>query len=184
MQSDILLIKECQAGDISAFEKLVDMHKKQVYQIAYQFTWNHEDADDISQEVFMHAYKSIRKFRGDSQISTWLQRITINISINYMKKMSRSPHNEELFDEAALSSIPADIKDPLDNIESGELIHKIRAAIRSLPIKERVIFILRVYRDMSYKEIARFLSCPEGSVMSGLYNAREKLKNKLKDYIA
>ncbi len=67
MQSDTLFIKECQAGDITAFEKLVDMYKKQIYEIAYQFTWNHEDADDISQEVFINAYKSIKKFRGDSQ---------------------------------------------------------------------------------------------------------------------
>ncbi len=101
-----------------------------------------------------------------------------------MIKKTRILDNEELSDEKVLSSIPADIKDPLDSIESRELIHKVGSAIKKLPVKERIVFILRVYRNMSYKEIARFLGCPEGSVMSRLYHARENLRNMLKEYIS
>ena len=92
MESDILLIKECQMGDIAAFDRLVHLHREQIYQLASRLTGSHEDADDISQEVFIRAYKSIRNFRGKSKLSTWLYRITVNLSINHLKKESRRMH--------------------------------------------------------------------------------------------
>lgn len=186
MESDILLIRERQATDIADFDRIVDLHRKQVYGLAYQLTGNHEDADDISQEVFIRAYRSIRKFRGKAKISTWLYRITVNLSINYMKKKLKYAHehtDEEAFDGKADPIVPEQPGDPLQEIEAEELAQGIRMATESLPVKEKTVFILRVNQDLPYKEIARILDCPIGTVMSRLNRARRKLRDKLRNYI-
>ena len=87
-EDDILLIKECQAGQVSAFDRLVEIYRKQIYQLAYCITGNHEDADDISQETFVRAYRAMGDFKGKARFSTWLRRITINLSINHLKSES------------------------------------------------------------------------------------------------
>ena len=185
MESDILLAKEYQVGDIAAFDRMVVMHRKQIYQLAYQLTGSHEDADDISQEVFIRAYRSIGKFRGRSKVSTWLYRIAVNLSLNHLKKESRRAH--KLLDEEILNSkidsLISKWTSPLENVEAGELAKKIREAMESLPAVERVVFILAVHQELSYKEIARTLNCPMGTVMSRLNRARRRLRDKLKDYV-
>jgi len=185
-ESDILLIKECQTGDISAFGKLVELHRKRIYQLAYQITGNHEDADDISQEAFIRAYRSVSKFKGESSFSTWLRRIAINLSINHLKKESRrgreSP-DEEILDSRIYPPISEWADSPLEDVESKELAQKIRQAMDSLPVVERIVFILRVHQGLSYKEMAQTLGCPMGTVMSRLNRARRRLRDKLKDYV-
>lgn len=185
-ESDILFIKECQTGDISAFDKLIELHRKQIYQLAYQITGSHQDADDISQEAFIQAYKSIGKFKGRSKFSTWLRRIAINLSINHLKKESRhgqkSP-DEEILNSRGYSLISSWTNNPLEEVEAKELAGRIKEAMDSLPVAEKVVFILRVHQGLSYKEIARTLSCPIGTVMSRLNRARRRLRDKLKDYV-
>lgn len=186
MESDILLTRERQASDIADFDRIVDLHRKQVYGLAYQLTGNHEDADDISQEVFIRAYKSIGKFRGGSRLSTWLYRITVNLSVNHLKKKSK--HRHEYTDKDIPDTSPDSIVldrsgNPLQDIEAEELAQRIRTAIESLPVEEKVVFVLRVNHDLSYKEIARTIDCPVGTVMSRLNRARRRLRDKLRDYI-
>jgi len=177
------LINEFKAGSMQAFDRIVNLYRKQVFQTAYHFTGCYEDADDISQEVFIQAYRSIGKLKENSKFSTWLQRITINISINYLRKNSRHQNNETCTDEMTyLESFSTNI-DPLFDMESKELTIEIRNAIVSLPVTERAVFILKAYQDLSYKEIAQVLKCPEGTVMSRLNRARRMLRDKLKDYV-
>jgi RNA polymerase sigma-70 factor (ECF subfamily) len=184
MERDILLMGERQAADIADFDRIVDLHRKQVYGLAYQLTGSHEDADDISQEVFIRAYKSIRKFRGRAKLSTWLYRITVNLSINHLKKKPGHKHTDEgIFSAGVDPVVPDWSSNPLQDVEAEELAQGIRMATESLPAKERVVFILRVNQELSYKEIARALDCPVGTVMSRLNRARRRLRDKLRDYI-
>ncbi len=185
MESDILLIKERQIADTVAFDRIVDLHRKQIYGLAYQLTGNHEDADDISQEVFIRAYRSIGKFGGKSKLSTWLYRIAVNLSINHLKKESRHAHilpNEEILG-SKVDSLISSWTSPLEDVEAKELAQQVKEAIESLPAEEKVIFILRVHQELSYKEIARTLNCPIGTVMSRLNRARRRLRDKLRDYV-
>lgn len=132
MESDILLTKERQASDIADFDRIVDLHRKQVYGLAYQLTGNHEDADDISQEVFIRAYKSIGKFRGGARLSTWLYRITVNLSVNHLKKKSKHTHGYTKILDTSPDSIVSDwSKNPLQDIEAEELAQRIRMATES-----------------------------------------------------
>ena len=185
-ENDFLLVKECQAGEISAFNTIVERYKEQIYQLAYRMTGVHEDADDISQETFIRAYKSIGRFKGKAKLSTWLRRITINLSINHLKRKSRYEHesfDEKLLDDKDYSPTLKQAHNPAEMVESEELVQQIEEAIESLPIREKVVFILRIQQGLSYKEIAKTIGCPIGTVMSRLNRARGKLRNMLKDYV-
>ena len=184
-EDDILLIKECQAGQVSAFERLVEIYRKQIYQLAYCITGNHEDADDISQETFVRAYRAIGDFRGKARFSTWLRRITINLSINHLKSESlrkNVANGGEKLNSENFSEIPA-AGNPLENVEAEELAQQVKVAVNSLPVVEKVVLVLRVNQGLSYKEIAQSLGCPVGTVMSRLNRARRRLRNRLKNYV-
>ena len=186
MEGEILLIRECQTGDIAAFDRLVELHRERIYQLVYQLTGSHEDADDISQEVFIRAYKSIGKFRGMSKLSTWLYRISVNLSINHLNRESRRAH--EISYEKTLSTgrsfnASGRINNPLEDVEAEELAQRIKDSMELLPVAERIVFVLRVNQELSYREIARTLNCPVGTVMSRLNRARRRLRNMLTDYV-
>jgi RNA polymerase sigma-70 factor (ECF subfamily) len=172
--------------DITAFDMLVESHRKQIYQLAYHLTGNHEDADDISQEVFIRAYRSMGNFKGKSKLSTWLHRITVNLSINHLKREARHTHesSEDKILYSRLDSPALSWKNnPLEDVEAEELARRIGEAIESLPLPERIVFVLRVYQELPYREIARTMDCPMGTVMSRLNRARRRLRDKLMDYI-
>ena len=183
MENDFLLIKECQSGSIEAFNEIVRTNREQIHKLAYHITGNFEDANDISQEVFIRAYKSINTFKGNASVSTWLRRIAINLSINHIKKESKHQNTREIFREEDYSSLLRHISTPLDIIETKELSQRISESIRSLPLKERIVFVLQVQHGLSYREIADSVCCPLGTVMSRLDRARRILRDKLKDYI-
>ncbi len=185
-KDDLLLIKEWQTGDISAYDTLVKRYKEQIYLLAFQITGNHQDANDISQLTFIQVYKSVNKFKGHSKFSTWLQRIAVNLSINYKKKELRHEHenlDEDTLDYKYVDRMPKWINNPVDEIEAKELVQQIKNAMDSLSVGEKVVFILRVHQGLSYKEIASTLNCPVGTVMSRLNSARKRLRNRLKNYV-
>jgi RNA polymerase sigma-70 factor (ECF subfamily) len=184
--NDILLVKECQAGDKSAYDKLVQRYKRQIYQFAFQLSGSHHHAHEISQETFIQLYRSIKRFKGKSKFYTWLRRITINLSINYLKKESRYEHahlEEEVFANHDVSSIQGLVNNPVEEVEANELAQQIKKAMELLPIREKIVFILRIQQGLSYKEIAKTIDCPIGTVMSRLNGARRRLRDKLKDYV-
>jgi RNA polymerase sigma-70 factor (ECF subfamily) len=159
---------------------------KQVHQLAYFMCGSHTISNDISQETFVQTYKSIGKFKGKSKFSTWLQKITINVSINHLKKEIRHQHktlDDETPDIKNNPNIKLEINNPVKNVETKELNQQIKAAIDSLPPGERAVFTLRIHHGLSYKEIAKTLDCPKGTVMSRLNSARRKLRDKLSNYI-
>jgi RNA polymerase sigma-70 factor (ECF subfamily) len=184
--NDILLVKECQAGDKSAYDKLVQRYKRQIYQLAFQLSGSHYHAHEISQETFIQLYHSIKKFKGKSKFSTWLHRLTINFSINYLKKESRYEHThleEEIIADNDRSPIQRLVNNPVDEVEANELAQNIIKAMESLPLKEKIVLVLRNQQGLSYKEIAKTINCPIGTVMSRLNGARRRLRDQLKDYV-
>lgn len=181
---DILLVRRCKEGDKIAFKELVDRYKERIYSVAYRMTNNHTDADDLSQETFIRTYKSIKKFNEKSTFYTWLYRIVVNVSLNYLKSPGHTRETVSL-DENIMSPNPEDnIKDnPRDALDEKELRHKVMEAIQSLPPIQKIVVVLVILQGLSYKEVAEIQTCSEGTVAWRLHQARENLKKRLKGFL-
>lgn len=183
------LIKRIQEGDTEAFREIVERHHKRVYSITYGFFQDREKALDAVQEVFIKAFRSIGGFRFGSSFYTWLYRITINVCIDLQRRAKSAPFTlfSEIQDgEGAI--VPERFKnkdspDPHDDLLKRELRAVTNKAILSLSHEHRAVIILREIEGLSYKEIAKAMNCSEGTVMSRLHYAREKLREMLKKYL-
>jgi len=183
--SEESLIARVQLGDEAAFAELIGQNQKQVFNLALRYVHNYDDASDITQEVFIKAYRSVASFKGKSRISTWLYRITVNVSLDLIRR--EKVHSRGL--------VPLEIKDdeekdyelpvpdfsyaPENVVEQRELQEALQKALDSLPAMAREIIILRDINDMSYQEIAEALHIELGTVRSRLARARIRLRNKL-----
>ena len=173
---DAGLIARAQAGDISAFEDLVRRYRNEVYALCFYFTRNREDAWDLSQEVFIKAWRALSRFRGDSSFKTWLMRIAANHSKDHLKKR-RIQLTE--YDDALQVPDNRDNRTPRSEAEAKEIGTAIDAAVRQLPPKLQMAFILREYQGLSYQDMAEVMACNMGTVMSRLFNARRRLQQIL-----
>lgn len=179
LDDDEIIIRS-QKGDNAAFGELVNRYQRRVFALAYQMTQDSEDADDLSQEAFIRAYEAIGRFQVGMKFYTWMYRIVVNLCINFQKKRSRivnlSPEHE--------ARIPSKRKqNPAVIIQNEELGETIRNALEKLPDHQKTVFALRVFQDLSYKEIADTLNISIGTVMSRLNRAREALKSYLSGYM-
>jgi len=188
--SDEILIKKFKTGDESSFEKLVEKYQSRVYSIALSMLRDKNDADDVSQEIFVKVYRSLHKFKGKSKFFTWLYRITINTCINSRngggkrkKIVSLSQPIDEQGNDLYTYLPQKRFKSPLEVLKNKELSEKIKLAIDSLSDGLKEVFILREIEDISYKELANILQCPEGTIKSRLFRARDQLKEKLGVYL-
>ncbi len=179
--SDDEIILDAQKGSTVAFDELVKRYRKRVYALAYQMTYDSEDADDLAQEAFIRAYEAIGRFQIGMKFYTWIYRIVVNLCINHKKRKARSV-NLEPEDEAAIPAKPQ--SNPGVILEDAELGETIRAAMDELPEHQKTVFTLRVFQDLSYQEIADTLEISLGTVMSRLNRAREALKVSLKEYVS
>ena len=168
------LVAACLAGQREAFDIIVERHRRSVYHLCYRFVGNHEDASDLSQDVFVRAYKGLQRFRGQSSLSTWLYRIGLNVCLNRVsvkrpitEPIDARPH----LDERAL--------DPAVELLRGERAGEVRAAIAELPKKQRATVILRVYHELSHEEIAGILGSSVGAVKANFFHALGNLKRLL-----
>jgi len=184
---DKILIKRVKAGDMNAFEELVCKYKEKAYRTAYEMTNRHADADDLSQEAFIRAYRSMSSFNEQASFSTYLYRIVINLSINHLKKEGRHRHlslNEEIIIDNHHPGLSAGEKDtPREALLIKELHQEISTAISSLPLKERTATILSLLQGLSHQEIAEIEGCSEGTVSWRLFRARKRLRKKLQSYL-
>ena len=179
------LVARIKAGDETAFAALMEENKKMVFNVALRYTRNYDDASDVSQEVFIKAYRSIDGFKGDSKLSTWLYRITVNVCLDFARKnrlqvksiQDMAPENED--GEPFELPIPDTTYDPSALAEKKELREAILAAVDSLPAASREIVVMRDINGMSYNEIAEALHIELGTVRSRLARARIRLRNKL-----
>ncbi len=169
----VLLAKE---GDINSFEVLVKKHQKNVINYAFRILNNIDDALDLAQEVFLIVYKKIKSFKGDSKFSTWLYRITSNLSKNYLKKKKSCAH------QAIDKKFEIAIDDPLpsEKMERQELREKVLKALDLLSNEFKEIIILRDIEGLSYEEIGYILKIPQGTVKSRIARARQCFMEILK----
>jgi RNA polymerase sigma-70 factor (ECF subfamily) len=182
------LVRLCQKGDLTAFEALVKKHQKKMLNTAYRLIGSYEEACEAVQDAFVSAFKAIKKFRGDSQFSTWLYRIVINHAKNRRRQVLKLNHREGFAPSVAASredllsqnDPPADGPSPLEHMEKREVEGKVRECIDRLEDGYREVVVLRDIQGFSYEEISDMLKVPEGTIKSRLSRGRENLKNCLK----
>ena len=178
------LIENLKKGDINSFRILVNEHQRKVLNTCYRFLNNKEDAEDLTQEVFLEVYKSISSFRGESKISTWIYRIAVTKSLDFIRKKKRKKRftilKRVFSDDNIKSGIPDKTNlNPVKKVEEQDRIRILNEALESLPQNQRAAFTLSKYDEMSYKEIAEILNTTIPSVESLIHRAKNKLKKKL-----
>ncbi|MFH1335180.1 MAG: sigma-70 family RNA polymerase sigma factor [Candidatus Zixiibacteriota bacterium] len=181
-ENDDQLIQKVQKGDNYAFDLLVKRYQRKIYFLAYRMVKDHDNADDIAQDTFINAYSAIGSFKAGYSFYTWLYRICMNLSINFLKRqkfMIPESHFEE--EKSPLEKETTRVN-PADLLASKEMEIKIDRALNSLPPKFKAVLILRIYEDLSYEEIAQTLNISTGTVMSRLFRARERMQEMLKEY--
>jgi RNA polymerase sigma-70 factor, ECF subfamily len=166
------VVAACQRGEREAFDRLVERYQRDVYRLCYRYVDNHHDADDMAQEVFLKAYRAIGRFRGDSALSTWLYRITVNTCLNF--RSSRRPPEDELSESLADRGTGAQ-----ERLERGERSRRVREAVSLLPEKQRATLILKVYGEMTHQEVAGILGSTVGTVKANLFHALGNLRKRL-----
>ena len=168
------LVAACLAGHREAFEIIVERHRRTVYQLCYRFVGNHEDASDLSQDVFVRAYKGLQRFRGQSSLGTWLYRIGVNVCLNRVS--AKRPLTEPI---DARPHVDERAPDAAGELLRAERAAEVRAAIARLPNKQRATVILRVYHELSHEEIAGILGSSVGAVKANFFHALGNLKRLL-----
>ena len=165
------LVAACLEGRIGAFDLIVERHRRTVYQLCYRFVGNHEDASDLSQDVFLRAYRGLKNFRGQSSLSTWLHRISVNVCLNRVSV--KAPQTEPIENE---QHVDTRSESPSEHVLRGERAVRVRAAVARLPEKQRAALILRMYHDMSHQEIADAVGSSVGAVKANVFHALQNLK--------
>lgn len=180
------LIQACQTQqDLKAFEILIKQNQKMVRSVIYKFITNPDDLNDVSQEVFIKAFKSIKTYKSQSKFSTWLCRIAINSCKDKLKSKSRHQQKVVNIDEHDFMEIAETTNYTLEETVSASQEQKIVfQEIKKLPLNQRMALVLHDIEDMSYEEIAKITNCPVGTVKSRIFNARKSLKNKLKNVLS
>ena len=170
------LVAACQAGRTGAFDVVVERHRSTIYLLCYRFVSNHEDASDLSQDVFLRAYRGLRNFRGQSSLGTWLHRIGVNVCLT---RVSAKTLPSESIDEQ--QHVDTRSESPSELVLKAERAVRVRAAIAQLPRKQRATLILRTYHEMSHQEIADILGSSVGAVKANFFHALGNLKKLLGD---
>lgn len=169
------LVKRAQAGDLDAFKALVKENEARVAATVIGMVGRCPEAEDIGQETFIRFYNKLSGFRAESSVSTYLTRIAINLSLNELKRRKRK---NRLF-SASRDDMP-NIKDENGETQSMELNETLQMALQKLKPKFKKVVVLRLIQGYSTRETAQILSLPEGTVLSRLARAQEKIKNELK----
>ena len=176
------LIRRAQADDANAFCSLAERYARRIYLLAFHYCRNTQDAEDLSQEVWLRAYQALAGFRADSSFYTWLRRITINAFLNHQRSSTFRHQGQttivELIDsdsETAYESRSASA----ETVYTKVLFETVMTALGELTPSQRLMFLLRHYEGMSYDEIAAAMSCSSGTVKKGVSRAIAKLRVKL-----
>ncbi len=176
---DSRLVNALRRGDPKAFEALVIAHQHRVFAVALRMLRNRAEAEEIAQEVFLRAHRSIAEFRGEAKLSTWLYAIASRLCLNRLASGARRLERKS---EDALERLVADA-DPAAHVERGELESALQRAIAELPEERRIVIVLRDMEGLAYEEIAQALELPLNTVRSRLHRARMDLKDKLERFL-
>ena len=186
---DAEVLRKLQAGDAEAFARLVDQHKDKVLNTCYRFLYNREDAEDVSQEVFIEVFRSIASFRQESELSTWIYRIAVTKSLDSLRRRSRKKRFAGIgnfFDRErdAPEARTPDAADPSRGLEQAERLRILQEAIRRLPEKQGTAFTLSKCEDFANQEIADVMGISLAAVEALVHRAKGNLRRQLTAYFA
>jgi RNA polymerase sigma-70 factor (ECF subfamily) len=184
---ELRLIKQASQGDRNAFREIVEENKKKIFYLAFDFTGSIQDAEDLSQDVFIKAFRSLHTFKGEASISTWLYRITLNTFLDQKRKKSfEMEKNQAPLDEGVSAEpvFPGNLTTgtPETYAESRQMQVHIRQALDTLSPRERSVFLMRHYRGLAGKAVGNLLNISEGTVKSLHSRAIKKMQNALGFY--
>ena len=165
-------IAACQRGEREAFDALVARYQRPIYRLCYRYVNDHEDANDLAQEVFLKAWRAIGRFRGDSAFSTWLYRIAVNACLNF--RALRRPKSSEL-DTALVDPRPG----AEWQVAREDDATRVRAAVSRLPEKQRATLILKLFHELTHEEVAGILGSSVGTVKANLFHALANLRREM-----
>ncbi|HEY5621618.1 MAG TPA: sigma-70 family RNA polymerase sigma factor [Pontiella sp.] len=186
--ADDELVLKAQQGDVHAFDTLVERYHGKIYGLTYNMTSNREDAEDLTQEVFVKAYEALPRFRGKSSFYTWLYRIAVNKTINYRKKRNRKRalsldqfdqeiKNDDVYHELTSKG------SPLRNLSLTELQIKLNEALQNLSDKHRTVVVMHDMQGIPHEEIAKMVGASVGTVRSRLFYARRQMQAELAEFM-
>jgi len=180
-RGDTEIVSDILKGDRESFRVLAERYSDTLFRVAMGYLHSKEDSEDLVQEVLVKVYKSIETFKGDSKLSTWLYRITVNTCLNEIDKRGRRGVFERIEDGMAKIYNKGGVeRDPQESMIADEVTIAVRKAIDSLPEKQKTAFILQKYQDLSQKEISSIMQLSEGSIEQLLIRGKESLKKKLR----
>lgn len=188
---DLEFVSACKEGDVDAFEVLVKRYQKRMFNIAFRMVGNYDEAGEIVQDVFLSAYKNIRRFKGKAKFSTWLHTIVINRARTRLNQLRAQLHREPISIDDPVVTNDGEIKgepastepSALERLERRDIQQKVRECIDSLDVEFREVLILRDIQGFSYEEISNALTIPGGTVKSRLSRARETIRDCLKELV-
>ena len=176
VEEELALVRSAQGGNLEAFDRLVELHGPRLYGFALRMVGSAQEAEDLAQEAFVRAFKSLRQFRQEASFSTWLHRLALNLCLDHLKRRKRQPISLEAVVE---DSVPSPEGNPVAAAERRERQEIIRGAIGALPEAHRAVIVLYDLQGLSYEECAQVLKTNVGTVKSRLNRARLALKAKL-----
>jgi len=182
------LVQRAKRGDIAAYDDLVRRYQERIYATVYHMTANHEDASDLAQETFIKGYQALKSFKGDSSFYTWVYRIAVNKTINFLKQRKNRTYlnlNDLDFNAEHDPDLVALISDktPRRDASLSELQEKLNAAMLKLSPVHRLVVTLHDVQGLSHEEIGKIMDCNIGTVRSRLFYARQQLQAHLSDYL-
>ncbi len=185
---DLVLVQRAKGDDVAAYDELVRRYQARIYATVYHMTSNHEDANDLVQDTFIKAYRALKTFKGDSSFYTWVYRIAVNKTINFLKQRKNRLHmslNDVDFDAEKDPDLVALVseKTPRRDLNLAELQDKLNGAMQKLSEHHRMVVTLHDIQGLSHEEIGAIMDCNVGTVRSRLFYARQQLQAYMSDYL-
>jgi RNA polymerase sigma-70 factor (ECF subfamily) len=182
------LVRRAREGDLTAYDDLVKRYQERIYATIYHMTANHEDANDLAQDSFIKAFSALKSFKGGSSFYTWLYRIAVNKTINFLKQRKNKYHlslNDIDFNAENDPDLVALISHKTPQREAGlsELQKKLNEALLKLSESHRMVVVLHDVQGQSHEDIAEIMGCNIGTVRSRLFYARQQLQGYLAEYV-
>jgi len=186
-ESDSVLVDQALAGDVGAYDTLVVRYQQRLYALIYNMTSNHEDTNDLLMEVFNKVYRSLGKYKKNSSFYTWIYRVAVNHTLNFLQKNKKRRKDMSLNDLSMDSEMEREFQDLKaqtgdEAAELDDLKNKLNESLQKLSEEHRTVVVLYDIDGMSHGDIAKTLKCSEGTVRSRLHYAHKNLQQFMREY--
>jgi RNA polymerase sigma factor (sigma-70 family) len=175
---DAQLVEAHKHGNGEAFNELVRRYQERIYWVVRRFINSHDDSLDLAQDVFMRAYQNLHAFRGDAQFFTWLYKIAVNLSLNYIRKqkLRNFLHIDDYIETIADQDYRPDL--PIEKQQFADILQR---AISKLPPKQKAVFLMRYFDEMPYEEISKVMNRTTGALKANYFHAVKKIEDFVKN---